>query len=431
MLALTSFSLQAQAQSGLRDAYNAAFQQTLQNPSDPTTLLKYAQLATQSGDYEGAISAYERFLIIDSDQPRVKFELGVLYYRLGSLEAARAYFEDARSSGQATPEIKSRASEYIADIDRKSGPSRFGGDLLVGLRYSTNANLGNNTGTISSFGVTTVPNQPNNQQPDFSAIAAAQLRHRYDFGRQDNSTLETDFTAYSARQFQVTAADVTLLELSTGPRFELMPDTWRGFTLKPFVIGSYLAIHDYTTYWLFGAGMEASAPITDKVRLTVRFLGDRREYVDNPDAPINNVSTGNDATTVVELRAQLMPDLQGILAGNYTRYFALVASQSYSAEGFAGSLAYRFTDPVGINGRNWLVTASAGVEFWGYDQPDPTVDPFTTRSQTDLNLGLALAVPLDDRFTVVTQANYNQRYANISNYSYNAFTALVGVGFHF
>jgi len=431
LLVLASFPLQVWAQSDQRAAYYAAFQETLQKPNDPAVVLRYAQLAIQVGDYEGAISAFERFLIVDSDQPRVKIELAILYYRLGSLEAARAYFEDARNSAKATPDVKSRAAEYIADIDRRSGTSRFSGDLLAGLRYSDNANLATNAGVVSSFGINTVQNPVGTAQPDFAAIAAAQIRHRYDFGHQDNGTLETDFNAYTARQFQVIQANVTLLGLTTGPRFEPFDESWRGFSLKPFFTGNYLAVEDYTTYWLFGAGMEAVAPIDDKLRTTIRLLGDRREYVDNPVSPTNNISTGNDITATAELRAELMHDLVFVLGGNLTRYVAEVPSQAYTAEGFASSLTYRFDDPVGINGRKWYATASAGVEWWGYDQPDPTVDPFTTRAQTDLNLGLVLGVPLDDRFTVVGQASYTQRSANISNYSYNAFSTLIGLGFHF
>jgi hypothetical protein len=431
ILAMVAYPLQAQAQSDSRTAYNAAFQVTLQKPSDPAALLNYAQLAIEVGDYEGAISAYERVLIVDADQPRVKIELAILYYRLGSWEAARAYFEDARNSAKATPEIKARAAEYITDIDRRSGTSRFSGDLLVGTRYSDNANLATNAGVISSFGVNTVQNPVGTAQPDWAAIAAAQIRHRYDFGHQDNGTMETDFNAYTARQFQVTQANVTLLSLATGPRFEPFNDTWRGFSLKPFVIGSYLAVQDYTTYWLFGTGMEAVTPINDKTKLTFRVLGDRREYVDNPVTPINNVSTGNDATGTVELRAQLTKQLVFLLGGNFTRYIAVIAPQSYTAEGFAGSLTWRFDDPIGINGRTWYATGSVGMEFWGYDQPDPTANAFTTRSQTDLNLGFVLGVPLDDRFTVLGQVSYTQRNSNISNYAYNALSTLVGLGFHF
>src|ERR1700754_775575 len=52
----------------LRAAYDEAFKLSMQNPSDPPTLAKFAELAIQVGDIEGAISALERLLLIDGDQ---------------------------------------------------------------------------------------------------------------------------------------------------------------------------------------------------------------------------------------------------------------------------------------------------------------------------------------------------------------------------
>jgi tetratricopeptide (TPR) repeat protein len=97
----------------MRAAYDAAFQATLAKPADPDTLVKFADLAVQVGDYEGAISALERLLLIDGDQPEVKLELGVLYVRLGSFEAARNYFEEVLVSPTATEELKDKAEDYL------------------------------------------------------------------------------------------------------------------------------------------------------------------------------------------------------------------------------------------------------------------------------------------------------------------------------
>ncbi len=97
----------------LRAAYDAAFQATLQNPADPQVLVKFAEVAVKYGDIEGAISALERLLLVDDDQPEVKLELGVLYFRLGSKEAARMYLDAARSSAQASPETKEQAERYL------------------------------------------------------------------------------------------------------------------------------------------------------------------------------------------------------------------------------------------------------------------------------------------------------------------------------
>jgi Flp pilus assembly protein TadD len=99
--------------SSARAAYDSAFQLTLQNPSDPATLAKFAELAVQVGDIEGSISALERLLLIDGNQPDVKLELGVLYFRLGSVDAARMYLDAARSSSQASSETRQRADTFL------------------------------------------------------------------------------------------------------------------------------------------------------------------------------------------------------------------------------------------------------------------------------------------------------------------------------
>ena len=171
LVALSSPSL-AQVNDAKRASYRAAFEETLRHPGDAEVLLKYAQAATAAEDYEGAITAYERFLVIDADQPRVKFELGVLYYKLKSYDAARTYFEAARTSTKSTKDIAERSSEFIRDIDRRWGTSRFTGEFVAGIRYSDNpASLP--TGTLQSFGATVVPNPTFQRQGDFAFVGAA------------------------------------------------------------------------------------------------------------------------------------------------------------------------------------------------------------------------------------------------------------------
>lgn len=101
-----------------RLAYDAAFKETLDKPSDPDTLARFAGLAVQVGDIEGAISALERLLLIDGDQPEVKLELGVLYFRLGAREAGAAYLEAARSAPDATQETRERAETFLKAVGR-------------------------------------------------------------------------------------------------------------------------------------------------------------------------------------------------------------------------------------------------------------------------------------------------------------------------
>lgn len=86
-----------------RAAYDAASQESLGKPADPVALVNFAAAAVKVGDLEGAISALECLLLIDSDDPDVQLKLGVLYFRLGSLEAARSYLEAVRDARQPRP----------------------------------------------------------------------------------------------------------------------------------------------------------------------------------------------------------------------------------------------------------------------------------------------------------------------------------------
>ena len=93
-VAAASLPGDAQAQTAAVSAsaekqYDDAFQEMLKKPADLDVLFKFATIASQTGDPEGAISALERMLLINPDLPRVRLELGVLYYRLGSYEIAR------------------------------------------------------------------------------------------------------------------------------------------------------------------------------------------------------------------------------------------------------------------------------------------------------------------------------------------------------
>lgn len=419
------------AQSPADDAATrAAFEETLRKPNDPAVLLRYAELAVKAGNLEGAISALERLLLIEADQPRVNLELGVLYFRLGSYEAARGYLKNARDSTKASPEIKQRADRMLAEVEDKTNKSDWSGEFLFGIRYSTNANSGP-SGAIRSFGATTVPTPTVSSRPDFNVIGAAALRHRYDLGTQDNAEMETDLSLYGSRQFQVTQANVVLTEVTTGPRSRPFDGWADAVSLKPFVTGRYLAVDNYTTYWAWGTGIEVTSPITANSLAALTILGRRREFVNNPEVTNNSNSTGNEFAPTLEFRVTLTPALSLNFSTSATRYIALVASESYVEYGLNAALAWRFADPIGINGRNWIVTLNANTARALYDQPDPTVDPSISRQQTDIGFGLTLGVPLDDRLTFVSQAGYARRDSDISNYAYEAFTVLAAMSWRF
>lgn len=100
--------------------YNAAFQAMLKDPGNVDVVMTYAQVATRTGDYEGAIGAYESILIIDSNLPRVKLELGILYYGLKSYDTSRLYLEQALASPSLPADVRKPAELLLAKMPKQS-----------------------------------------------------------------------------------------------------------------------------------------------------------------------------------------------------------------------------------------------------------------------------------------------------------------------
>jgi Flp pilus assembly protein TadD len=83
----------------------ALLKQMIARPNDLDLAFEYANLSSQAGDYEGAISTLERMLIYAPNRPRLQLELGVLYYKIGAYDVARNYFEQALANPKLPLEV--------------------------------------------------------------------------------------------------------------------------------------------------------------------------------------------------------------------------------------------------------------------------------------------------------------------------------------
>ena len=101
----------------IRKEFDKTFYQMLEDPSDVNVTMHYAKLAAQLEDYEAAIPALERILLFNPELPRIKQELGVLYYRLDSFDMAKAYLEDAKGSKDAPEDVVRSANKYLDMIN--------------------------------------------------------------------------------------------------------------------------------------------------------------------------------------------------------------------------------------------------------------------------------------------------------------------------
>ena len=400
----------------LQKQYDAAFQEMLAKPADLDVLFKFASLASQTGDLEGAISALERMLLINSNLPRVRLELGVLYYRLSSYEVAREYLQGALKSPSVPADVRARAEQFMAQIEKQQKPSHFSGEAFVGWRYQSNANLGPATSSVQLFGQVANLNQSAIGTSDWGAVSTVSLRHTYDFGTQDRATFETFFTAYANRQFQVSAANVSLLDLTTGPRFQILSSSFQDVTVKPMLLGGAIWINDTLYYGSWGGGIETNALLSDRLRNVTTAVWRRHDNQDTAYLPTNSLFRGTEYSFTTVFPFELTQMVSLFASGSAQRFLSDLAPwQSYQLWGLGGGMSFRFVDPALKTGLPWTVSLTASNQWWHYDAPDATVSPTTYRDQSDFILNLTLAIPFDDRTTFSVSGGRFVRSATLSN----------------
>jgi tetratricopeptide (TPR) repeat protein len=114
-VSIYSYAAQAQDQS-VQQEFNEVFNKMLDNPADVDLIIKYANLAIELKDYEAAIPALERLLLFNPDLPKIKQELGVLYYRLNSFDMAKYYLESAKAGKNVPQDVIDLVNQYLSKI---------------------------------------------------------------------------------------------------------------------------------------------------------------------------------------------------------------------------------------------------------------------------------------------------------------------------
>lgn len=412
--------------------YDAAFQAMMQQPADLDVLFKFATVAAQAGDMEGAISALERMLLINPDLPRVRLELGVLYFRLGSYEIANTYLETALASPAVPPDVRGRAEQFLAEIRKRQSPSRIFGEVFGGVRYQSNANLGPPTSSVRLFGQTANLNQSSIGTADWGVLTSGYIRHVYDLGTQDRAALETQLTGYVNRQFQISAANVSIIDLTMGPRFQVLQGIAEDVSVKPFFTGGYIWVNDTPFYGAFGAGLEVGTLITDRLRNTSNFVWRRQMHPDTWYVPTNSQFTGWEYSGNTTFQYQINEALSIFTNGNLQRFQTDNAPwQSYQLYGVGGGMSFRFNDPLFKSDLAWSIGLSVNLQWWTYDQPDVVIDSTVNRLQNDTILNITLAIPFDERTTLTVSAGRFVRGASLPNYQFVNNSFLMGVGWRF
>lgn len=413
-------------------AYDSAFDQMQRDPGNSDKAMAYAETAIKVGDFEGAIGALERLLIFNPDLPRIRLEVGVLYYRLGSYDLAHVYLSQLLDRSDLPDDLRDKAKEYLAEIDKQSSPHRLTGSVLAGFRYQSNANFGPSGNGLSIIGLTfPVPGNVASKG-DLSFVGLGTANYVYDFQQAEPLTLEANLTMYGSKQFRETFLDLSLTQIDVGPRIGL-PNLLEGSSVRPYLVGDYLSLGGSHFMNSYGGGINGVAPVMDRLTVLSNFeIQNRQYYMDLARPRIENRTGDYIAIRLSPQYALTDNQIVGLL-GEVDRTLAVQGYERNTQFVVGPTYQARFDSPIPETGlvRPWVGNLGFTHVWRWYGTPDILVDPFHTRNDSEYDLGGTLEIAVVDGFSMLLQAQQAWVNSSILNYKYTNTTGLVAASFKF
>ncbi len=148
------------------------FSTLISDPTNLDNLFKYANLSILLGDLEAAIGVFEQMLFYQPDLPRIRLELGVLYFRLNAYSSAQNYLESVFDFNP-PEEVIEKVNLFLNEINKNISKFKTRHLLGFGAKHASNANSGIGTDFIDVLGLRLIVN------PDVKPSSDRIFAYRY------------------------------------------------------------------------------------------------------------------------------------------------------------------------------------------------------------------------------------------------------------
>jgi tetratricopeptide (TPR) repeat protein len=418
-------SASPQSRAGLESQRKALFAAMLRDPGNLDVAFEYAAVSVQLGDLEGAISTLERMLIFSPGLPRLQFELGVLYYRLGAYQTAETYLQTVAANPSVPAEVQAQVADYLDAIAAGGQGQALTAMLTTGIRWQSNANAGPSDPTIILNGLPFQLNAGALGTPDVNGYGTATLNASTDLRRQ-GATLDMSLAAYGALYRNQTAFNTGVVEMKVGPTFTLQRFEMNNATLGFYGIASAAILGGSLYQGVLGAGTKLRVALNAQSRVTLSIEGREEAYFNSPLRPTASLGTGERYIATATWERQLTPAIMAFLTlAGERRDANAVFLDHWKVSGTAG-IAIGFDSLIAAIDEKWTLAFTTGVRHQKNDAPDPmfsTSPKVTTQGFVEARL----TVPVGDNFAIQSAASYTVSRSNYALETFTNATASVGV----
>ena len=416
----------------------ALFQQMLRNPANLDVTFAYADVSARLEDYEAAVSALERMLLFNPNLPRVQLELGALYFRMGSFDLARDYFERADAANP-PPEVRARIDEYLAQIAKAQSRHHLSGYIFLGGQYQTDANVAPGSPLILSPIGPVLLNSQFLKQSSGSVFASGSLLYSYDLETQNRDTFDVTSVGYVNHYYNtnVNRLDLDLLEVTAGPRFNFPNGLLLANTLasvKPYVIADEVGLGEAQYFNAYGAGFEFDDTVWHDLLLKSVFEFRQKNFTDAADRPLSRGLSGSDKLLSLSATKPFSANSEFNLEFDYLNQNTRLSYYTNDSYAVTGSYRVRYDVPFRIVHYPWESSVFLGRAWSIYASPDPccSTSPdlsiFSPSSQLTQRwrFGFTEAVPVSPRIAIVLQLERDIVSSNLPIYAYTNNSILLG-----
>ncbi|MGN6465729.1 MAG: tetratricopeptide repeat protein [Rhizobiaceae bacterium] len=410
----------------------ALFTQMLAQPANIELAFEYAALSSRVGDLEAAISTLERLLIFAPDLARLKLELGALYFRLGSYETARGYFDDLQRVPDLPPEMKDRVKLYLAVINEKTQTSSFHGSVMLGMRYQTNANDGVRGDFAFPPDVSFLELDPSAfAHADTNGFVAGQFHYRYIMPSQGDA-FDVNLLTYGSLYSDLHENDTLLGQLTFGPDFDLGRFGLYNSDLSIYGILGGVALDGETYQRSIGAGAKLGKIFDAMNRGELRFEYRYLDYQDSDFRPDASDRTGNRYDMSGYFQHAFNDRFSVFASVDAARHVAVVDFQTFWEVGGSIGLSYAFDSPIASLPGRWITTVSGGALRRVFDGPDTSLGLFDVREKdVETFVYGNLTVPLADKWALQTGISYRNVDSNYDIYSFDSVGVSIAIAKRF
>jgi len=417
----------------------ASGQQSAEQLADAERTFLEAERAASAGNYQAAIVALERVLLIDPSLSNIKHKLGLLYLRVGARTRAEFFLREALKDPQMPDDVRAASLAALGSLENGddaatvlSARSRLSGS--IGLTFGFDSNPGSQS-RLQRFQTTTVRPNDRRETDSLSLQPSARLAHRLGLGASGR--------VQWLNRLQVSAIFYDGLESDTGEEVSDLNRTSVGLLSGFDIAVGRPASED-------GRRRGRTRPYID-----IGFLRrDGEAYQDRFGAGLQLERRGTRVTSIVDLRVddyqfqgenefrrdgtRLAASLDlGLRAGSRTslgvvtrvlRADAEADSERYT-EGGIDLRATRVLQATAL--RRWLGTVSLFASRRVHDEVEGVISLRDEREETLVGVSVSTDLVFDGGFGLRFAVSYLDNDSTLENYQYTNDAASIGVSWRF